>query len=102
MHQVFLMSLQSRLDNWPYTYVGDCFANQAPLFFIYIPYVNGYEKATNLVRELLKSNKDFAKLCSESAKQTTGQLNLSSLLILPVQRLPRYQLLLRVNICLFF
>ena len=49
------------------------------------------------LRENKKTNPNFDKFCSASQKKTTGNLDLKSLMIQPVQRLPRYCLLLRVR-----
>eukprot|EP01080_Neovahlkampfia_damariscottae_P010376 gene10376-2905_t len=83
VHQVFLVGLNLRLSEWPMCNIE------------YISYVNSYDDAVDRLREIRKSSNDFEKLCQAMKKKTTGNLDLQSLIILPVQRLPRYILLLR-------
>eukprot|EP01080_Neovahlkampfia_damariscottae_P003802 gene3802-6963_t len=94
-HKVLLISLQNRLNSFPITNIGDCLYNQVPLFFVYVQYCNKFDEAMDRLRENKKTNPNFDKFCSSSQKKTTGGLDLKSLLIQPVQRLPRYCLLLR-------
>jgi hypothetical protein len=96
LHQLFLLTLESRLQNWPRVLIGDCFLNQAPLFLFYIQYVNGYDKALRELREMKKKNQKFLKFYNENkSHKDAGAQNLESLLIKVIQRLPRYSLLLR-------
>ena len=59
---------------------------------IYIPYVNGYSEAMQAL-QTLQDNKRWLKFAAEK-KQAMG-LDLMSYLIMPVQRIPRYELLLK-------
>jgi hypothetical protein len=105
-HKVLLISFQNRLNQFPLTSLGDCLYNQVPLFFVYVQvriltlltpqYCNKFDDAMDTLRENKKSNPNFDKFCVANQKKTTGNLDLKSLLIQPVQRLPRYCLLLRV------
>jgi hypothetical protein len=95
IHQVFLVGLRSRLEEWPMTNIGVSLSNQVPLMKNYISYVNGYDDAINQLREIRKNSPDFDKYCHAIKKKTAGNLDIVALLILPVQRLPRYVLLLR-------
>lgn len=75
------------------------FLRHAPFFKIYSAYVNEYEERLVTLQNESRTNKGFQQFRSDTqvmlkdmgAKQT----ELSSFLILPVQRLPRYNLLLR-------
>ena len=63
-----------------------------PFFKLYNSYVMGFESAAALANALRKKNKDlafFLDVCELVEKNT-----LESFLIMPVQRLPRYILLL--------
>ena len=71
--------------------------------------MNGYDNAVDLLRSIRKGSADFEKYCQAMKKKSTGNLDLQSLIILPVQSknkniinylskkkgLPRYILLLR-------
>lgn len=72
--------------------IGDLFVNFAPYFKMYTLYINNHEAATTLLGSLMKDAKyvAFASLLKGPA--------LASLLIEPVQRVPRYKMLLEVVI----
>ncbi|KAL9644511.1 hypothetical protein ABK040_009375 [Willaertia magna] len=96
MHNIFLMNLKNKLDQWPKVYIGDSFVNQSLFLLFYVEYVNGYNQAMNTLRYLRKENKDFGRFLNETKKLPESKnLSLESYLILPIQRLPRYELLLR-------
>jgi len=62
---------------------------------IYSHYIRNYDRAAELLATLKKENEtlqEFIKV--QEAKPLMGNLTLESHLIMPVQRLPRYQLLL--------
>lgn len=58
---------------------------------IYTSYVNNYEKMIATIT-LLSKNKNFEKFLAETERE---QMSLPSYLIMPIQRIPRYCLLLR-------
>ena len=68
------------------------FAKHADYLKMYTPYVNNYSEALKALQQL-QDNKKFGKLCGEK-KQLMG-MDLTSYLIMPVQRIPRYELLLK-------
>ena len=68
------------------------FAKHADYLKMYTPYVNNYSEALKALQQL-QDNRKFAKLCGEK-KQSMG-MDLMSYLIMPVQRIPRYELLLK-------
>eukprot|EP00727_Mastigamoeba_balamuthi_P013980 m51a1_g9204 putative domain containing protein (531) ;mRNA; f:850-3162 len=76
--------------------IADLFSNQLAHYLkTYSSYINNYETSLQKV-QTLKANSDFAKFLkkAEADSRCTG-LNLESLLIMPVQRIPRYVLLLK-------
>jgi len=87
--------LESRLSKWPQVQLfGDIFVRLAPVMKLYAEYVNNFDAATNRLKELLATpfGSSFFNFC----KQKSGSmLDVMSLLIMPVQRVPRYELLLR-------
>jgi len=69
------------------------FKEFVPFFKMYTNYVNNHEKAVTELRHL-NDNEKFQKYCKEKMSICNG-LDLSSLLIQPIQRIPRYELLIR-------
>ncbi|KAG2389438.1 hypothetical protein C9374_013998 [Naegleria lovaniensis] len=96
MHKIFLMTLKQRLEQWPKVYIGESFLNQSFFFLFYVEYVNGYNQSSNTLRELRQKNREFHSFLNETKKNKECKgLSLESYLILPIQRLPRYKLLLK-------
>eukprot|EP01083_Nonionella_stella_P139907 427812_1 len=76
--------------------IGHVFIKYGDLFKMYNIYFFKHEKAVQRLTQLKEKNRKFAKWCQDQCRNMNGmQLNIESLLILPVQRLPRYSLLLR-------
>lgn len=61
---------------------------------IYTMYVNGYSTCLSTLTEL-SDNKKFTKYMTDVTINKLNGLSLQSMLILPVQRIPRYEMLLR-------
>ncbi|KAL0483795.1 RacGEF [Acrasis kona] len=65
-------------------------------FKLYVPYINGYQDIMRKIADKKKKSSKFRDFCLERAEvmkeARLGQL--SGLMITPVQRIPRYQLLL--------
>ena len=81
--------------------------DNVPLKLAYRVFISGFDLATELIEQLDSTNKEFSAAlgdCSSQAKKGTwvGKLGLLSLLITPVQRLPRYKLLFSVFFSFFF
>jgi len=101
--------LEARLEQWtaapmdsggnaPMCTCGDVFANYAPLFNMYDEYSSSYEFATKTLVDREKSDAKLAKFLEEQSTQYAGvlrQQTILSLLIMPIQRVPRYLLLLK-------
>ncbi|XP_015758327.1 PREDICTED: LOW QUALITY PROTEIN: FYVE, RhoGEF and PH domain-containing protein 4-like [Acropora digitifera] len=75
--------------------VGDAFLAMAPFIKLYGSYANNFAKAQAELQEWEKKSTEFStfKKAQEMREECKG-LNLGSLLITPVQRVPRYKLLL--------
>lgn len=67
-------------------------------FKLYIPYITNYGQCLARLRQLQEKNKKISELIHDKENQLKldkeRMTDLSSYLILPIQRLPRYQLLL--------
>lgn len=94
VHQILLQELEESVSSWPKIYLGDVFLSHLQFFQLYEEYVNKYDQASQILK--LKRQKDFVfdEFCNQNQKKTIGSLTISSLLIMPVQRLPRYKMLL--------
>ncbi|EFA84103.1 pleckstrin domain-containing protein [Heterostelium album PN500] len=67
----------------------------APFLRAYTVYSNSYNSSILLLSSLTKSNPSFSSFLSKCLlKPASKGLNLSSYLIMPIQRIPRYKLLL--------
>lgn len=75
-------------------FFGDIFLEHADEFMVYSDYINGFDEATVVLKKLLLNPK-FVAFEQECMKATGKRLDLASLLIQPVQRMPRYGLLLK-------
>ena len=74
--------------------VGSIFLEMAPFLKIYVPYINNYQHAVSTLATLQRTNAAFSSLLAECDQSTGSGLNLMSFLIMPVQRIPRYVMLL--------
>lgn len=93
INMALLKDLKERLAHYSdETTIGDLFIKFAPYFKLYAAYIGGHEKALNLISSLLAKNKAFRTVVDKGTK--SAGCTLQSCLILPVQRIPRYELLL--------
>ena len=75
--------------------IGRVFLNYADFLKMYTLYVNGFDRCCDTVDELRK-NKEFVKFLNTARKDKACQgRDMMSFLIMPVQRLPLYELLLK-------
>eukprot|EP01125_Pyxidicula_operculata_P017379 TRINITY_DN6081_c2_g2_i1.p1 TRINITY_DN6081_c2_g2~~TRINITY_DN6081_c2_g2_i1.p1 ORF type:complete len:1447 (+),score=418.11 TRINITY_DN6081_c2_g2_i1:24-4343(+) len=72
--------------------LGETFLKMADMMTLYIDYVNKYDTVSAVYHELWRSNKQFRAYDEEVSKK--AKTTLISILITPVQRLPRYQMFL--------
>ena len=92
---VFLDLLASRLARWDEnTQIGDTFVVISRLLLAYTDYVNNYTRAIDTLGKLRASNPAFAAFMDEADREDVN-LKLASILIFPIQRVPRYILLLQ-------
>jgi len=96
-NEKFLKDVEARMTAWDNeaTCIADIFHSFSPFFKMYTQYVANHEVATQLLNKLNKDNKAFVNFCVKAAFDPSSMgLNLASLLITPIQRIPRYKLLL--------
>ncbi|KAL1918087.1 uncharacterized protein VTP21DRAFT_3353 [Calcarisporiella thermophila] len=96
LHEQFLEDLNERQRIWcPAQILGDLLLKTIPFFRMYIPYLKNFPQAVVTLERLTKPNSQFKKFldaCHENP--LLENMNLESYLILPIQRIPRYKLLL--------
>jgi hypothetical protein len=88
MNLEFLQDLKDKNKS-----LGTVFLGFAPFLQIYHGYAKGTAKAHRMVTQLLATNAKFAESHAKAMDEAKG-MNLNSLLITPIQRVPRYKLLL--------
>jgi len=75
-------------------HIGKVFEELAPYLKFYSTYANDFEDSIKLIEEWRAKDKDFRTLLDNQESRPEVQMRLNSLLITPVQRIPRYKLLL--------
>eukprot|EP01105_Mastigella_eilhardi_P021249 TRINITY_DN5134_c0_g1_i4.p1 TRINITY_DN5134_c0_g1~~TRINITY_DN5134_c0_g1_i4.p1 ORF type:complete len:582 (+),score=121.54 TRINITY_DN5134_c0_g1_i4:46-1791(+) len=100
LNQQLLQELEQRISNWTAdSCIGDVFMKLAPFFKLYVSYCANHSIACETLTKLM-SRSSFSSFIKKAAKQNVGSSqatdhfdqSLASSLILPVQRIPRYQL----------
>nr|XP_018905490.1 PREDICTED: rho guanine nucleotide exchange factor 39-like isoform X1 [Bemisia tabaci] len=74
--------------------IGSVFLELAPYFKIYFVYAYNYKRTSDLIEESMKESPKLKDFIGVQERRPEVGTKLSSLLITPVQRLPRYKLLL--------
>eukprot|EP01087_Luapelamoeba_hula_P021772 TRINITY_DN766_c3_g2_i2.p1 TRINITY_DN766_c3_g2~~TRINITY_DN766_c3_g2_i2.p1 ORF type:complete len:602 (+),score=111.10 TRINITY_DN766_c3_g2_i2:1036-2841(+) len=94
VNSAMLHDLQARLKQWPnVNNFGSVFVAMIPMMKIYTGYIKNYDASIETLKRL-QENKAFSLRVEELRAKCGERLDLPSLLIQPVQRLPRYQMLL--------
>ncbi|TMW41574.1 hypothetical protein DOY81_013347, partial [Sarcophaga bullata] len=89
LNSEFLKELESDMDN-----VAQAFLKMAPFFKLYSVYAFDYRNALLTLQELTTKNAAFRKFLELNESRPEVQRKLNSLMIIPIQRVPRYKLLL--------
>jgi hypothetical protein len=96
-HNSLLKSIEERINNWDnFPHLGDIFLNKIAFIKLYKHYVNNFDKSIAAIKQMKEKNIRFKEFLQnlEGTSKMNG-LNLQAYLILPVQRIPRYVLLLK-------
>eukprot|EP01103_Thecamoeba_quadrilineata_P014405 TRINITY_DN4295_c0_g1_i2.p1 TRINITY_DN4295_c0_g1~~TRINITY_DN4295_c0_g1_i2.p1 ORF type:complete len:617 (-),score=123.68 TRINITY_DN4295_c0_g1_i2:37-1887(-) len=90
-----LALITERLKDWPIcSLMGDIFISMIPMMDIYLEYYLNYGNSIKTL-ERLSTNEEFKNFLKDVASNPSCiHPNTSYFLIMPIQRLPRYQLLL--------
>jgi len=93
-----LKQFRTRVESWEsQPLLGDVFTTLSPFLKVYTTYVENFEKGSVTLKNAKKQNSQFnafLRKCHEK-KEMYGNLDLEDYLLMPVQRIPRYQLLLQ-------
>ncbi|KAM9665618.1 FYVE, RhoGEF and PH domain-containing protein 2 isoform 2-T2 [Trichechus inunguis] len=95
--QFFLPELQRRLDDWTATpRIGDVIQKLAPFLKMYSEYVKNFERAAELLATWTDKSPPFQEVITRiQSSEASGSLTLQHHMLEPVQRIPRYELLLK-------
>ncbi|XP_076450012.1 rho guanine nucleotide exchange factor 39-like [Babylonia areolata] len=75
--------------------VGQAFQHLGPFLKLYAMYANNHEQALTVLQEWTQKSGDFAEFIqTQEARPDVMGLKINALLITPVQRVPRYKMLL--------
>ncbi|XP_016047454.2 FYVE, RhoGEF and PH domain-containing protein 4 isoform X2 [Erinaceus europaeus] len=97
-HSKFLLpELEKRMQEWDRSpRIGDILQKLAPFLKMYGEYVKGFDQAVELVKSMTERVPQFKAVVEEIQKQKVcGSLSLQHHMLEPVQRLPRYEMLLK-------
>ncbi|XP_032500365.1 FYVE, RhoGEF and PH domain-containing protein 4 isoform X2 [Phocoena sinus] len=97
-HSKFLLpELEKRMQEWETTpRIGDILQKLAPFLKMYGEYVKGFDNAMELVKNMTERIPQFKSTIEEIQKQKIcGSLTLQHHMLEPVQRIPRYEMLLK-------
>ncbi|PRP77236.1 hypothetical protein PROFUN_13619, partial [Planoprotostelium fungivorum] len=100
LHEVLLTRLQQRMENWyPRQRIGQLFCDKEFLFKLKMycsQYVSNYQQSLAALVRLEGENENFSNFLEALLNDPRCRsLTLNDLLIMPVQRIPRYELLLK-------
>ncbi|XP_023572054.1 FYVE, RhoGEF and PH domain-containing protein 4 isoform X2 [Octodon degus] len=97
-HSKFLLpELEKRMQEWDTTpRIGDILQKLAPFLKMYGEYVKGFDNAMELVKNMTERVPQFKSVIEDIQKQEIcGSLTLQHHMLEPVQRIPRYEMLLK-------
>jgi hypothetical protein len=96
INRELLTSLEERMKTFSVdTVIGDLFVKLCPFFKLYSAYSSGFERATKKLEQMRAASPALAAwLDAQGSGPRCRGLSLPSFLIMPVQRVPRYLLLL--------
>jgi len=96
--ELFMKELQTEISESgkQLSEVGKIYCKLSPFFKMYTAYASVHFQISQLIEDLYRKKERFKKICDEckEAPECKGQ-TLQSLLIMPIQRIPRHVLLLK-------
>lgn len=95
-HQEFIKKLKQIVDQWSSeALLSPLFENIHEYISVYIPYFNNYENSYDTIEKCMKVPEFKESIKTVEGVKKLERNDLKSLLILPVQRIPRYILYLK-------
>uniref|UniRef100_UPI00358DF38C rho guanine nucleotide exchange factor 17-like n=1 Tax=Myxine glutinosa TaxID=7769 RepID=UPI00358DF38C len=98
-HQAFLARLTQRVQTWQSgATIGDLLSDvfsKEPLVSCYSAYVDDFPSAQEAVRVASKSRTPFSRFLEQCVRENKEKQALADLMIKPVQRVPRYELIIK-------
>lgn len=96
VNMVLLELLSAKMRNWSSKQtIGDVFVYMADWFRVYTDYINNYDQSQSTLLRCKEESPRFAQFLYERSMEPICALRgLESFLVAPIQRLPRYGLLL--------
>ncbi|MCJ8733196.1 hypothetical protein PDJAM_G00220380 [Pangasius djambal] len=97
-HSQFLLpDLEKRMGEWETTpRMGDILQKLTPFLKMYAEYVRNFDKAMELLKQWTDRSPQFKTIIQDIQKQEVcGSLTLQHHMLEPVQRVPRYEMLLK-------
>ncbi|XP_043483895.1 rho guanine nucleotide exchange factor 17 isoform X2 [Leptopilina heterotoma] len=98
-HEVFLEELRKRLETWePGQTIGDVFLDvfmKPVVLETYTLFLDNWKSAKTAIKNTCHSKPAFARFLETMEREHKGKLGLDQLLIKPVQKIPRYELLIQ-------
>jgi len=100
-HAEFLLpQLAERMEKWhsspEHQRIGDIMLRYSPFLIMYTEYVKNFDTAMRTINQLYSTNKKFAAIMDDiHGSDECENLTLQHHMLSPVQRIPRYELLLR-------
>ncbi|XP_029290483.1 LOW QUALITY PROTEIN: FYVE, RhoGEF and PH domain-containing protein 4a [Cottoperca gobio] len=97
-HSQFLLpDLEKRMGEWASTpRIGDILQKLTPFLKMYAEYVKNFDKAMELLKQWTDRSPQFKAIIQEiQSQEACGSLTLQHHMLEPVQRVPRYEMLLK-------
>eukprot|EP01083_Nonionella_stella_P115268 341565_1 len=94
LNQTFYQDLKKMIKTGSFAATGTDLNAFVSHFLMYAHYCNNYSAAATRLAELRSKSSAFSKFCDKQCGVFFNNLSLEQLLILPIQRMPRYKLLL--------
>ncbi|KAJ8678665.1 hypothetical protein QAD02_014452, partial [Eretmocerus hayati] len=98
-HEVFLEELSKRLETWELQQtIGDVFLDvftKPAVLETYTLFLDNWKSAKNAIKTTCQAKPAFARFLETMEREHKGKLGLDQLLIKPVQKIPRYELLIQ-------
>ncbi|BFZ08564.1 hypothetical protein BsWGS_11603 [Bradybaena similaris] len=96
-HDFLLPQLENRMKNWERDpRIGDLMKKNAPFLKMYTEYIRNFDRAMKLINQWMEKSTKFSEIIQDIQKQPECRnLSLQHHMLGPIQRVPRYELLLK-------